>query len=637
MVTYNEILAKANTVYYKSCSVLALEGALNEICALLNEKMLSDAGRENGEALKLRAELKIKTLEFFENISLPPIYAVLSAAEKAQIAAQAKGYKKTETVAKNVISLMEGCKRILTDTEEISARLNGDTDGDICEKLLSAAEAAERKIAAVLPKNPFGEASFIDVDERLVRHVSRLKEKISAVRAQTLERVCAAFAKDISAKYRGYEYFPLSDYDEGGKPNAKILCTPFFDEARLFAVNDAKDKTVYEFSGAAIEGNAESFIDEVFAYIEAKGGAVLFAGVEKIVPYKLARLLKRAMQAGKRGISAYICDCTGGSLYSQAMDIGGSEKGLSTLDISAEYLSMPPYNDVCRELEDKGIIADGQYGAVKEMPFAGFAGLNKIVRTFIASGDKNCLSAGKKISDGNFAAAKAYLSKVRSAYQLLDSGWGDFSAYAGESGQGAGEFDYDGVHEVDLDNIKLIVESGETLFAKCGMVARYCTTGGGDYSEWEHVPREEMEERVTLATRLVFRLLGVETVPQVEISDELSNGTAGGLCCDGGKRILYKYSCALNWQWLVRAIVHESFHAMQSKLCAGGWSEWYYENLGITRGRVERWKETNKSELYDNNTRSKVYKVHIYENDAYAFETDCDDALAKCWNAMEFR
>ena len=157
--------------------------------------------------------------------------------------------------------------------------------------------------------------------------------------------------------------------------------------------------------------------------------------------------------------------------------------------------------------------------------------------------------------------------------------------------------------------------------------------GGGDKTDWAKIEREEMSRRVQLATRLVFRILKVETVPEVEVLDELANSTAGGLCIDGGKRIEYKYSCSINWDWLVDAIVHESYHAMQSKLTNGGWSGWYLHNLHVTRGRVERWRTTRQ--IYNGDTHSKVYKVHVYENDANAFEIDCDDGRNFAWNTIE--
>ena len=73
---------------------------------------------------------------------------------------------------------------------------------------------------------------------------------------------------------------------------------------------------------------------------------------------------------------------------------------------------------------------------------------------------------------------------------------------------------------------------------------------------------------------------------------------------------------------------------MQAKLRKGGWSQWYYDNFGITRGRVERWAFTNN--IYDGNVNSDLYKVHIIEADAKAFEIDCDAARNAAWNTIEF-
>ena len=174
-----------------------------------------------------------------------------------------------------------------------------------------------------------------------------------------------------------------------------------------------------------------------------------------------------------------------------------------------------------------------------------------------------------------------------------------------------------------------------SVFAKCGVIVRYCLTGAGDVSAWRDIEREDMFRRVELAVKAVYRILGVPLNPVVEILDELDNDTAGGLCCDGGKRILFKYSCCLGISWMLDAILHECFHALQAHLKSGHYAQWYYDNMGITYGRVSEWIETRK-QAFDHNTQSNMYKVHMYEADARAFEADCRRARDEYWSAVDF-
>ncbi|MDE7329922.1 MAG: hypothetical protein K2N30_02335, partial [Clostridia bacterium] len=370
---------------------------------------------------------------------------------------------------------------------------------------------------------------------------------------------------------------------------------------------------------------SEDSADDIYAYITQKGASLLITNSAKIYQRKRLRLYKNAMLAGKKGIKTFILDENGdGREYSECISLAVEESGLCPSDAGASYITMPAFSDVCAEFEAKGMIRGAEeYGILKGMPFMGFIGLNRAVTSFVAG--ENWKYSGERASKDNEALALKYLSTLPAPHLFIDSGWGNFSAGGKVSEENSGEYDLSGVPAGDMGAVTKIFSCGYSAFAKCGMIARY-------FAQKEVDNRGELESNIKLAVRLVFKVMRLETVPEVELREVLDNPTAGGLCCGGDKMILFRYADCKNSVWLRGSIVHECFHAMQFKLRKGGWSEWYYDSFGITRGRAERWSLTNN--IYDQNTGSDLYKVHIIEADAKAFEADCADACTEAWDKL---
>lgn len=624
-MSFKDDLTRINTVYCNSVSLSELDGALSELDKLLDCGLLSRENTENAEALYCRLYIKLRLSEYAETFDDGKLNETSAYIGGNYEGAESKGYKKT-------CAVMDGAK-VLIDflggvSEEVAA-LDGEP-----KSVLKGLDRLKKRVENAELLSPFGAGVvFPDIKSKLLSRIdvasARAEKKLFAY----LEEKTARILKAVPDKYALYEYFPLPEYDEGGGANAVIICTPFVDEARLYAVRAASDKAVYELDASAF-GAAEDEIFDAFTLAEKKCGALVVFNSDKLDGSDRKILYKRAMLSGKSGLKIYIHDRNGdGAEYDECLKIADESQDMRAVDISTNYVTMPAFSDVCAEFEAKGMI-DGAADSdvIKSMPYIGFIGLNKVVAAFVAGADWK--KAGRKFSAEREPAAKRYLAGLKSAYLFIDSGWGDYRS-GGALKEVAGEFDYDGVRGVDMENVRRIVESGHSVFAKCGMIARYCTLAGGDKSDWEKLSREETAERIALATKLVFRIMRIETTPEVELADKLDNPTAGGLCYDGGKRILYCYpSVKSNWEWTLGCIVHESFHALQAKLRKGGWSQWYYDNFGITRGRVERWAITNN--IYDGNTNSDLYKVHIIEADAKAFETDCDDGRNFAWNTIDF-
>lgn len=635
-MSFKDALTKINTLYYNSVSESELWDGVKELDKLLFGGLLNEENRENAEALYLRLVVKLKLLEYLREFDIR-VYSELSDYLSTEsVKAENRGYIKTFNVLNSANALLERVKGIISPANDLKAGLFEGLSAEASQSALNAAESLLKKAENTDFSSPFGDGvKFPDIQLRVFDYIAKIKSSLNALIAAGLEKSAGENFREIPKIYSLSEYYPLPEYSEGESSNAEVVCTPFAEEALLYCAHSCREnKKIYILDGLKLENKSESEICELLEIAVKLDYDIAVLSLSALSKNKRNNLFESAMRAGNKGIRVFLHDsCGDNGIYDSCMKIA-LDKNIGVKSINAAFVSMPAFGDVCAEFEKKGIISGpADYDKLREMPFIGFNGLNKVVTSFISGAD--WLKTGRKISKKNEAVARSYLARLKSSYLFIDSGWGDFTATDKNNAETDGEFDYDGVREIDLENVRRIIESGHSVFAKCGMIARYCTLGGGDVTDWEKIDRMEMAERVKLATRLVFRLLKVDIVPEVEIADALKNGTAGGICSFGGKQIVFKYDSCKNITWLMGAIVHESYHAMQYKLCNGGWSEWYLINLHITRGRVERWKYTNKSEYYDGNTNSVVYIVHVYENDAYAFEIDCDDGRNYAWNTID--
>ncbi|MDE6201592.1 MAG: hypothetical protein K2M47_06940 [Clostridiales bacterium] len=631
MINFKQVITDANTEYIYSTDITALDSALASIEELLLIPALNDNNRANADALRMRLACKIFGLkclspDFDGNL----VDKLKNFVEQNLPIAKEKGYNKSAAAMENTLKFVTLFARYIDTKKEISAQASSENALALNGKKIiqNATELIDGLLNAGMT-SPFEDGVvFPTLSGDIAESLESWKAGICGAYAKALERTVAVKRLNL----RDCDYFPTPECDEGGKANALILNTPFTDEARLYAANAIpRDMEIYEFNINSVGGSRDG-IDKVFCYAEYKKCALFVSNTDMIPEDNRTYFLRAAMAAGKAGTRVFIADVQGGALYDDGLTAAVQYEDLSALDISESYITMPAFEATVDELTSLKMADDtAARAALRDMPFLGFAGLNEIVRPEHHS---NWMTRGRKISAGNADAAKRYLSRIKSAMLFIDDGWGDFRG-GGSADNGAGEFDYDGIPAIDINNVKKIVESNATVFGKCGLLARYCTTGTDDYSVWSRLERGDMEGRAALAVKLVYRVLGIPIDPIVEIADEMENGSAGGLCYDGGKRIVFKYSSAQDVSWMRDAIVHESFHALQARLMGGNWSPWYYDHMGITYGRSCKWRETLE-QAYDRNTRSNVYKVHIYEADAYAFEIDCRRGLDEYWNGIDF-
>ncbi|MDE6293570.1 MAG: hypothetical protein K2L88_02975, partial [Clostridiales bacterium] len=515
MVSLKDKITAVNTVYYYSLDIDELQTALNDLEEVLSSPVLSAQNKDLGEALRMRVLCKIYALAYFVRFRDSIIDKMDECIAENMPVANDRGYNKSARVMTETQNLLKLVKHFCDTKDELSALSKSDKILTSESGFLSVVDTLVKEVECLPLESPFGEeVEFIDVKARLCEYFGDFKSEVYSAYGAALEH--SVGCKNLD--YNKYDYFPVPDYEEGGRAKAVILCTPFADEARLYAANAIeKDELLTEFDANEF-AVSDDCISRVFAYIDYKKCAALITHAEMIGEDNLKSLLRRVMCAGKRGANIFVIDTEGGRLYDTAMIVAANDENLSALDISRAYITMPSFADVVDELKTiKLAQSDIECREkLKEMPFLGFMGLNEIIRPEYQS---SWAAHGKKISAGHTAVAKRYLAKIKASMLFIDDGWGDFSSGTATVTDSVGEFDYDDIGNLDLANIRRIVESEATIFGKCGMIARYCTTGVGDMVGWDKLSRDELLERVTLATRLVFRVLRVPIVPIVEVLD----------------------------------------------------------------------------------------------------------------------
>ena len=645
-----EALNNENRVYLNSLSVDELSQAVQNLRELLSAYRLTENNQANAEALLLRVQAKKLAFVYFNDGYEEEDYAALEAyLRKAWPIAEEHAHTKTAALLKRLLEVSEAVHAITVDAAAWAAKVrsyDGETVAVSAQECQAVAETFDAKIALAQALEEFdplfgSNVAFLNVKSDLVGALTKERDRARAAEKKLALADVHKFMADNVTEIEDLERLQRCDYypQQGAywknTAGANILCTPFEDEALLLAVKNCPSVPKIVRAGAFAEKD-EAALEKIFGYLLENGTCVVVLGLDRYRAENKAALLKQSMAFGKRGGKLYIVDKTGTrTLYEEALALTGG--ALTALDISFTYLMMPVYADVIEYLKEKTMIGDGSEDRafVKEnLPFLGFVGIGRAVAQFTAG--RNWRQFGVQYGLERRREAIEYLKQLPSQGQLIDANWGDFSSVVVNKALGKKEFDYDGITGVRVENIQKIMEGDFSLFAKCGLLSIYCTMHGDDSSRWQELDPEEQSERATLATRMVMRALGCHAQPVVEILEELSNKNAGGLCCDGGTRIQYKKDSVQNYNWFVDCICHECFHAFQAMAENSAWEDWYWTELGVTKGRITEWRYNDG--CYVNLTpKSKTnYMIQIIESDARAFAADSISQAGKVWHEVHF-
>lgn len=636
MPTVIEIINSAYGVYLSSRDGAELARAAESLSAMLADKsvskIISPENRENAEFLNIKLQLKAHCCAYFcEGYENADFLALKSYADSAVEMCAKQGFKKTGALCASVLACADAAHAIMFDAVALKARIcDGEglcvaTDADECRSVsLELSKKTERAEALNIPQNIFTDgAKFPDVKKQIIEDLRELRavadNMAKALCAAQIKDVMRTGAEDITAllKGRGYEFFPEVDLSKLAR--AVVLFTPFPEEAEMLAYSYAQGANVYRVQALAFEGVDGGGLAAAFEEFASRSAHLVIYGVPRYRAKNKGDFLRAVMRYCKAGGRAYIVADDGTrAVYDEAIKCASGE--VTSLDISFMYLTLPDFVQTVELMQGLKMLYDG--GDIdfvrKNMPFVGFTGLDEVVKAFRAGADWKKIAAER--SQDNFLAASKYMLRLPRQALFIDGGWGNY--HEDIVVNRSKTFDYDDVRIVNPDNIRKIMDGNFTLFQKCGMISTYCLLCGASAADWAGFSPEVKSERLTEASKLVMRALGVNIVPKVEVLENVGSKGAGGTCYDGGKRIVYKNSCVKDFDWTSKAVCHECFHAFQHRAISEGWQDWFETELHLTPGRIDQWsynfgKYRNIDKDYDG------YMIQIVESDARAFENDC--------------
>lgn len=656
MLTYTDRLMQADRVYKTVVDAARLKKTATELDALAAEiakygQADSDIGQDVS-SLFIRVKAKSLLLSYFGGGYYPDDLVLLTTfIDEKEPIARSKGWINTaniclrlrifalmaDTIMNNAVALIDHVrdqhKNVLTNSPD---------------ELRETEKAFQEKLTrlATLPTTStlFGErVKMPDLVESIKADIEEVLEwcerNITKLELKKSDKFFLGHVRELGDYFP--ENAPLAEYAPSPLPtsytsaNVVVINTPFEDEALLalrgYAANSGPAFGVV--NGADLSRLSSKDLTTLFdAFAAKKLGCILLNIKSYHADDDRAQLYEQLMTLGACGLRVFVVDngndrAAYEDMYSY---VRAHSERYSAMDITDVYLHMPTYADFILALQNAQLIDTGvdDPGVKEKMPFAGYVGLNAMIEAGLAG--NSWRNVGIEMSLNRTEDALDYLAGIPSQVQFIDLGWGEFGA--GDSynrpddRRRSSEFDYDDIKRVDPKNLKRIVENPRlSIFEKCGGATLYCMLGGMDKSIWKDMSLDEKSERLTTASQFVAGILNNRYKPEVQVitkaeMEKRAKG-AGGLCCDGGKQILYREDCVENCNWTLAAVCHECFHGFQHSATHTGWKKWHWEELGVTAGRIDRWDNNNKQ--YVGDVDSVTYKVEIIESDAVAFEKDC--------------
>jgi len=639
----NDVKQLGLSALYESVESDVLTDAADKVEDLLGESWLNSNNRRALTALLLQIQVKIYALQYLrDGYSEEDYEQLLGTIESMLTFARAESSEKMETLSKRLKSTFEAIGRIMSDAALLASRVRDGNGNRITANVGEAREVRDlfaRKIESVAKLSevpPFGEYVFLDIKELLVRDL----EEIRALAARVVNDLEVADAKrllnemitPVPEEFSSYEYCPVIAEREHAYAGTVVVCTPFADELELFAWSYSKKQgcELAIVDAAALNGKDAHAVELLFSTVSKAGQCLLFCGMERYrgdSRFLYQKILTFGKTCGKK---VFVMDGYGDKrIYNEMMAYIRSDSSFTLMDAAFVFLGMPSYAELTELLDKSGMLEakDSREKVKKYLPFMGFVGLNRAFAARLLGRD--WLEAGRRVSEERHADALKYLSLLPTQSLLLDIDWGDFGSPHARTERVRPEIDYDSIRDVNPENIKKIMQGDFTIFERCGLLCRYCLTHGEDVSVWQSLPERELEKRLTLATRLVSRALGIELEPLITVHEEIPGyPNAWGLCVGGGKEILFKRVGLHDPGDTLETICHECYHSFQHMATESDFCEWYWRELGVTRGRIKNWLENQKryfspadKELGDN--AMAVYRAQVVESEARAFATDC--------------
>ena len=663
MLNYLDVINEVGTVYLSSNTLEEADALHAALTRLQREVLLGSPNPENkkkAESLRWRALAKLCAIRYFCGGYLEENWTDLKAcldrgdAALLQLAIPrvTQTYQRLREVATVVHEVMQSAAEMILQVRDDEGRLATSS----VELLLATRDAFEKKAERVRALGDtsalFDVASLYGIAAQTLNPAALALADLTEVTSwaekmlyQLKEKETESFFRDFTSPLENEEgakrftFYQSFESRAGMTAKTVVLSSPLWDEVVLFVRGCVKDGSqgflVMRASGFA--GKTRGFLDLLLETLTKKGSNLLVSGLSDYRDDNKPYLLEQLMRYSVTGPNVFLVDQKGdGALYAECYDIAKRAEGLCGMDVSYKYLLLPSYREVVDELTERNLLDGEEYDELRrDMAFMGYVGLNEILAR-VAHG-KRWKDVAKEISRAHAAESLIYRANIPTLDQFLDAGW-QVCDTARSKEKPKKEFDYDTIRVANPENIRIILEQPISLFAKCGMVARYCMLCGDDVSVWADLSTEQKGERLTDASRLVAFLLNNQYSPEVRVvpEEEWTDPKAGGLCCDGGKRILYREKSCKNYTWTVKAVCHECYHGFQHTLENCGWFPWHWEELGVTKNHVNEWKY-NTANYRSIGKGYVVYMIQTIEADARTFEEDCFQQSEDVYRTIDLR
>ena len=641
----NDVKAAATTALFESTNIAALARVMNATGAMLEETWLNAENRRwlTGADFQLRA--KFLSLMYLEDgYDQGDLANLLGHLEDMLPFARESGSQKMEELSLRLIAFFTPLEEILNDADFQASRIRDHSWNVMTSNLDEAREVREifkKKIekAEALPESDglFGNFRYVDAKGQILSDLRAVHTFADNLVHDLEEADARALLADIisppSEEAENSEFYPEIESNLYDYAPVVAVSTPFFDELELFVAAYGKQNStpVKVINLTPLFGKPATARDVLFKSLARSKQIVLIRGIEH---YKgdHAEIYRDILAYGKStGQKVFVLDEGGDKrVYNGLLALTNNSADYSPMDIAFLYLSLPTYAELCEFFEGKGMFTRDdtlREKVRKYLPFSGFVGLNQIIAANARGRD--WLEAGRSISDARYDLAMTYISRIPTQPLLLSTDWGDFKNSKVVQDDTRSEIDYDKIRDVNPENIRKIMEGDFSIFEQCGLICRYCLSHGEDVSVWKSLDKKEYEKRLTLATRLVSRILDVPIEPIVTVHKKIGGSdSVHGLCIGGGKEIQYKEAALADFSGTMNTLCHECFHSFQHTASHTPFKAWYWRELGVTRGRIETWVENN-SHYFSGDEKKfgkdafNVYRAQIFESDARAFATDC--------------
>ena len=657
MKTVRETIKDSTYILKRSLNTSELKSAL---LSLTNAKKLGLDDETNLEIDGLNYQIAIKyyLLLFIKNdFDKEHFDMLLSNLNKISLMAKDKGLNKTSEWASNSIELS---KEIYSISCDISVYLNQlvDSEGNVliksiaeADNLIGVFDQKIEKVDSIKHYNVFDEYKKqglnidlkVSLKELLVKKANSVKQIKHSIGEKIENDIFKKYAKNIEEIYSNfYEYAPTID-EKNKTAKLMVINSPFKEDVELF-IRNYKNKTgdnLLCIDSELLNNLPKESIDSIFGLLSLKKCTLYVYNVNKVHSSSRDSLYNALLEFAKDDNKVFVHDNSGlNTIYKDLFGISSRSEKFSIMNVSFEYLSIPKFSDLVNNIliPEKLIPDDSSESLLlvqKTMLLVGFDGLNKVLHEAKIGGD--WVEKAKSICRNNLNdTVIKYIENIPNLFLFIDSAW-RYEGYEYKVNNQRIKFNYDDIKGVNVENIKKIIDSGYNFFQKAGMLVKYCLLHGDDESIWETLEIEDYVERLNLATTQLYKLFELDFIPVIEVKEELINAEAGGVCCDGGKLVQYKLSSIKSFEFAYDVVLHETYHSFQRYAEATPYKEWFFTELGVTKGRIEQWRLNEQCyfDLKKGKQSFNAYRVQTIESEAYAFSVDAMGQAGECWHLLD--